>query len=144
MLIEALARLAERAGAERITLTISATDGGECDVMVVPCMGQGMTTAEDQEMGRILAALSEPMVVQGNAGELDGKLVRAIDEVEADVVTASLRLPETNVQKRRRELREAAKGKADGKGGEKDAAEATDGDSGSVAEALAAGEADSL
>jgi hypothetical protein len=154
MLIEALSKLAHKVGAEQMTLTISPSDGGEGTVLVVPCLGHSAKTSEDKDQGKLVAALSSPLVVKGNVGELDSRLVNLIDELEDDYQAASKELPETDAQKRRRELSEAAT-KKEGKdkkaaakkpnekaGKEED--ESKDKSDDSHAEALATGEADSL
>jgi hypothetical protein len=113
MLIEALANLADRTGAERISLEIPPSNNGSCAVLVVTSFGQKAHVGESKDSGRLLAALSTPLVVEGHVGELDSRLVALIDELEEDIVTASQSLPETDAQKRKRELQEAAAKKAE-------------------------------
>lgn len=143
MLIEALAKLADRVGAERISIEIPPAVGGENSVMVVTSLGHNVRTSEGDEHGRLLAALSAPLVVRGNVGELDSRLVALLDELEDDYVAAADTLPETELRKKRRELQEAAAAQ------EKDdeAKEGTDAaktETDDNAEALSTGEADSL
>ena len=152
MLIETLAKLANDAGADRISLEISPSDGGECQVMVVTSFGQGVGIGKNKEAARVLAALTQPLVVAGNVGELDRKLVALVDDLDQEFVAAAKTLPETDVQKRKRELRASvqndkkqddadANGDGDKTGGSSQAAEAATTDH---AEALAAGDADTL
>lgn len=158
MLIEALANLAERTGAERISLEIPPSNNGSCAVMVVTSFGQSAHVGESKENGKLLAALSTPLVVEGHVGELDSRLVALIDELEDDIVRASQSLPETDAQKRKRELQEAAAKKAEkreasatkktAKKGGKKASDAVkpepDATAASHEDALACGDADSL
>jgi len=158
MLIEALANLAERTGAERISLEIPPSNNGSCAVMVVTSFGQSAHVGESKDSGKLLAALSTPLVVAGHVGELDSRLVALIDELEDDIVTASRSLPETDAQKRKRELQEAAAKKAEkpevsatkktakekGKKASDTAKAEPDASEPSHADALASGDADSL
>lgn len=144
MLIEALAKLAYRAGAERISIEIPPTSGGDSSVMVVTSLGHTVQTGESDEHGRLLAALSAPLVVRGNVGELDSRLVKLIDELEEDYVAAADSLPETDLRKKRKELQDAASSK-DEDDEAKDGSDAESEESAEDhAEALASGEADSL
>ena len=159
MLIEALARLAHKAGAERVSLEIPPSDGGDCTVLLVPSLGHNARTAEDEKDGALLAALASPIVISGNVGELDSRVVAMIDGLEDDYESAMGDLPETDVQKRRKEIAEAAEKKKSsdkktnpkkvrskksaGKKAEK-GTEAEADNTKSHAEQLAAGEADSL
>jgi len=158
MLIEALANLAAKVGAERISLEIPPTEGGSCAVMVVTSLGHSVKVTESEQDAKLLAALAAPLVVEGNVGELDSRLVSLIDDLEGDFEAASQSLPETSAQKRKRELKEAAEkeekktgkaGEAKGatkKGGKK-AETVIDAESDteqSHDDALASGEADSL
>jgi hypothetical protein len=158
MLIEALANLAEKTGAERISLEIPPSKDGSCAVMVVTSFGQSVTVNESEDHGKLLAALATPLVVQGHVGELDGRLVTLIDDLEDGFAEASKSLPETDAQKRKRELQDAAAKKdekAEGKASAKktvkkamtksDETDATAKDEpASHEDALASGEADSL
>ena len=158
MLIEALANLAERIGAERISLEIPPSNNGSCAVMVVTSFGQDAHVGESKDNGKLLAALSAPLVAEGHVGELDSRLVALIDELEDDLVAASRSLPETDAQKRKRELQEAAAKKAEkpaasatkktGKKKGKKASDAVksepDASEASHEDALASGDADSL
>lgn len=158
MLIEALANLAAKTGAERISLEIPPAEGGSCAVMVVTSLGHGVRVSESDKDAKLLAALAAPLVVEGNVGELDSRLVSLIDELEGDFEAASNSLPETDAQKRRRELQEAAAKKEDkprkgrkGKARSKNAGTKADVDESSASDndkshddKLATGEADSL
>ena len=153
MLVEALSSLANKVGAERISLEIGPSEGGECSVLVVTSLGHTARTSESEENRRLVAALAEPLAMNGHAGELDSRLVRMIDEIEDEFEVAAKALPETDVQRQRRKLKEAAK-KDDDKSEEAAAkssddakdAENKDGDAEEKthAEALADGEADTL
>lgn len=153
MLIEALANLAEKTGAERISLEIPPSKEGSCAVMVVTSFGHSVSVNESKEHGALLAALAAPLVVEGHVGELDARLVAMLDELEDDFAEASRSLPETDTQRRKRELKEAAEkkeAKTDKKATTKKAKTAESADtpadeSGcSHTDALASGEADSL
>jgi len=152
MLIEALANLAERAGATRISLEIPPSAGGNCAVMVVTSLGHDAKVSDDEEHARLLAAISGPLVVEGNVGELDGRLVSLIDNIEDSFTEASNKLPETDAQRLKRKLKEASEKKAEkGKGGKKAKSVKTEDkmdESGESEDehddALASGEADSL
>jgi hypothetical protein len=158
MLIEALANLAEKMGADRISLEIPPAADGSCAVMVVTSLGQHATVSESKENGSLVAAVAAPLVVEGHVGELDRKVVALIDDLEGGLTAASNSLPETDAQKRKRELKEAAakkdekKAKSDRKGAAKKGAKKTvstktdaptKGDA-SQEDLLASGEAESL
>lgn len=150
MLIETLAKLANDAGADRISLEISPSDGGECQVMVVTSFGQGIEIGKDKKAARVLAALTQPLVVAGNVGELDLKLVALVDDLEQEFVAAAKTLPETDVQKRKHKLRASVRNDKE-KDNTDDAGDTTAGGSRPTetattdhAEALAAGDADTL
>jgi len=144
MLIEALAKLADASGAERIGLEISPTNGGACSVLVVPRFGQGARTSEDEKHGKLLEALTRPLVVRGHAAELDDKLVKLVDELEEGLADAAKMLPETEAQKRLKEL-SAAKNPAAKSEDKKEASKKTvDEEGDDKAQALADGNADSL
>ncbi len=153
MLIEALEKLATKAGAERISLEIRPASGGVCTVVAYVSLGHDTAVNEDAKNGKLLATLADPLVVTGNVGELDSRLVSLIDSIEDDFEMASKALPETNAKKRKRELNEAAENKKDKKTGatkkvaSKGAAkkaEKPEVESTSLAEDLASGEAESL
>lgn len=108
MLIETLARLAHEAGAERISLEIPPSDGGSVKVLVVTSFGQGVRIADDKKARTLFPALAQPLVVGGNIAEMDSRVVRLVDELEGDVIAAAKTMPETDAQKRRKELKEAA------------------------------------
>lgn len=154
MLIEALANLAKKAGAERISLEIPPNEGGTCSVAAYVSLGHDSGVGEDEKHGRLLAALSQPLVVEGNVGELDSRLVTLIDSIEDDFAEASQALPETSAQKLKRKLKEAAADKPEKKAGTKKKVEGkkddekTDETSGDATDShddeFASGEADSL
>lgn len=152
MLVEVLAKLADRIGAERISVEIPPSDGGEISVMVVTSLGHSGKSIEDEEVGPIVEVLARPLVVKGNVGEIESRVVAMIDSLDDELAGAAKSLPETDVQRRKREIREAAEKKDEGgkkkgsDGKESKAARtktATKSDE-AHAEALASGEADSL
>lgn len=108
MMIEALAKLAHDCGAERISIEIPPSDGGTVQVMVLTRFGQAGRVANDERHGPLLAALAQPLVVKGHAGEIDGKLLRLVDELESGMVAAAQGLPETDAAKQQKALAEAA------------------------------------
>jgi len=147
LLIEALANLAAKTGAERISLEIPPASDGACAVMVVTSLGHSVQVSESEENGKLLSALAAPLVVEGNVGELDRRVVSLIDRLEDEFKVAADALPETDVQKRLRELKEAQK--KDDKEAGADTKVSKDEQTAAVTEddhsdALATGEADSL
>lgn len=147
MLIEALANLAAKTGAERISLEIPPASDGACTVMVVTSLGHSVQVSESEENGKLLSALAAPLVVEGHVGELDRRVLSLIDRLEDEFKVAADALPETDAQKRLRELKEAQKkedkeASTDAKVSKDDTTEVADEDNHS--DALATGEADSL
>lgn len=115
MLIEALSKLAHGCGAESISIEIPPSDGNTIQVMVVTRLGHSARVVSDAKHGALLAALAQPLVVQGHPGEIDDRLLRLVDEVEQGMVAAAGMLPETESQKYLKALKEADKGSGSAK-----------------------------
>ncbi|NKC01844.1 MAG: hypothetical protein GKR90_25550 [Pseudomonadales bacterium] len=138
MVIETLAQLAFDSGAERISIEIDAADGGNTSAVIVSRFGQaGLTEGKE---ARLLSVLAQPLVVSGNVGEIDNKVVSLVDELRNPIVEAGKELPETDAVKRRSALKNASKGSegVDTEDGETPVDESVD------TNALASGEAESL
>lgn len=146
MVIEILARLAAQMGAERISLEIAPSDGGSTSVMVVTSLGQSSANIGDEKQQRLQAVLSQPLVVTGNVGELDSRVVALVDDLEEVMVTTAKSLPETDAQKQKAALLAAQHDTKETavKDEEGDTAVVDVSQDDMAADALAAGEANSL
>lgn len=108
MIIEALSDLAYRAGAERVSLEIHPTSEGTANVVVFHVLGQ-VAGAGDEKQAKLLAALAQPIALNGSIGDMDERLVSVLDSLESDVVEAANALPDTDVRKLRAQLKDAGK-----------------------------------
>ena len=137
MLVETLAQLAFDSGAERISIEVDAVNGGSTNAVIVTRFGQ--RGCNEGKEGHLLAVLAQPLVVQGNVGELDSKIVSLVDELRNYIVDAARVLPETDTKKRRDALKTAGEDASGGEGDETKQEGATP-----DSESLASGEAESL
>lgn len=144
MLIEALAGLAEKSRAERISIEITPIGSGKSDVLVITTLGQPGKVSESKEHGRMVRALAAPMHVTGLSGELDRKLVALCDDLESSVEEVAKGLPETDAAKRKRELLASTKPAKKKKGGKKAKKEEEVETEDDQEKALETGDADSL
>ena len=108
MMIETISKLAHRLGAERVSIEIPPSNGGNVRLMLVTTLGHQPHVMTDEKTASLAATLAQPIVVSGNVGEVESRLVRLIDELEEGMVSASAKLPDTDARKRLEKLEQAA------------------------------------